>query len=1548
MSRLGKGDERGQTTLAALLASSMQTPEAAARLSLALALALDELHRAGRVHGDLSPATILVEPASEDAFFTDSGPRSGADGRGPCREASLAYAAPERTRRASRGFDGRADLYSLGAVLYEMLAGAPPFVSADPLALAHAHLARAPVPVHERMASVPRVLSDVAQKLLAKAPADRYQTGRALALDLERFLREGPEATPFPLGAGDGPDDRRIWDKTFGREAEARAIAESARRAMSGAPELVLVVGPAGSGKSTLVAEARERIIHQGGLFVATKPSEGAAPRAPLAEVMTALARRALTEPQERLDAIRARLLEALDGHGAVLEDLAPDVSLVLGKSPPLPDLGAAESRRRLGRAVSAFLRVFCAHWPLVAVFFDDLDRADSDTLSILGDVLAEEGLSHLLVLGAAHEEDTAPARPLGAFLESIVPRGVALQKVLLGPLEPEDVGRIVADVLSVPEPEVAALARLLHRKSRGNPFLVLHVLDALFSEGLVDRDPATNAVRWDERRILEVPIPDDAARFVADRLSKLSPEARRVLGAAAVLGHGFEEDKLDAVLGAPEAGLSAALAEAIDLGMIVPGTGTYHFVHEKVREAARSLLEEDERARVHLAIGRAMRAEPGAADDRLFELAHHFREGASLLDDENERRSVARLLFEAARKAQSQAAFRVAVDFYDASAALLSAPALASDPAFAVALFSSRAECAYIEGHAERAEVLFSEALSHAQTPLERARVHGQRLSLRVSRGRYMDAIAAGREGLSELSVVLPERGAEAASLPAALADIARLVGGRSPEDLARAPRIEDPHAVAQLDLLTALVPPTYIADQALYLVVVVRLVAACVEHGHADVAAYAYASYALMLAMILGDAKASRAFFDLAVLLEDRIENPGLRGRTSWTIGACATPFLPVRGALPFVDRGLVHSLEVGDVPYVSYSLHLGVALRYWSADPLTSVREAWSKATGILPDVRDPIATHTLAALGRMLHALEGRTQAPTSFDGDDFDDAAFVQTIEPSFGYAACMHHALRTQLCLLHGDLDGALVWAERTEGQMAAGMWLYLETFSTFTTALTFAARLSSGADEAERARLRERLAPHLTKLGAWVALYPDHWLPLHRLVSAEIKVADGHHGEARELYDEAIEAARKNGFLHHEALACERAAHYYAGRERPELARPYLEAAMRAYVRWGATAKVRDLEARHPDVFGGTSSEDWGSGSADKPTRHADRPSRGGRSLDVMAIVRAAQAIAGEIDLDRLLERLLRTVLEVAGADRAALVLVRRGELFVGATLTVDGADVGAMRPLAEASGVAPSVVQYVARTRAPIVVGRGVAGTPFEADPHLGSAAPCSFLGLPLVHRDALSGVLYLENRLVEDAFSEDRVELLSLLSSQAAIALENAILLADVRRRTDDLARANDGLQAELFRRAKAEAERASFEQAMIEMQRARLAELSAPLVPITDNVMVIPLVGTVDAARAEDLQRVALDGASKRALRALIIDITGVRVVDSHVAGRLLDTVRAVELLGAEVVITGIRGDVAQALVKLDIDFGAKVPTRSTLQAGIAYALSRCRR
>jgi GAF domain-containing protein len=405
---------------------------------------------------------------------------------------------------------------------------------------------------------------------------------------------------------------------------------------------------------------------------------------------------------------------------------------------------------------------------------------------------------------------------------------------------------------------------------------------------------------------------------------------------------------------------------------------------------------------------------------------------------------------------------------------------------------------------------------------------------------------------------------------------------------------------------------------------------------------------------------------------------------------------------------------------------------------------------------------------------------------------------------------------------------------------------------------------------------------------------------------------------------------------LHHEGLANELAAKALFARGKNDIARPYLEAAMRAYSSWGASAKVEQLRARFPDFFGGV---------VGPHSRAAGAPSRGARSLDAVAIVRAAEAIAGEIDLDKLLERLLRTVLEVAGADSGALVLGREGELLVAATMSVEGAEIGEMRPLGAAQNVAAAVVQYVARTRQPVVVGRGATGTPFEADPRLVLAAPRSFLGLPLVHREGLTGVLYLENRHVEEAFSEGRAELLAMLSSQAAIAIENAVLVADVRKRTEELARANDGLREELSRREAAEAERAALEQEIIDMQRRRLAELSAPLVPITSSVMVIPIVGTVDAPRAEELMRVAMEGASQKGLKALILDITGVSVVDSHVAGRLLEMVRALQLLGTEAVVTGIRGEVARALVALDIDFGSKVATRSTPQAGIAYALGR---
>jgi len=443
--------------------------------------------------------------------------------------------------------------------------------------------------------------------------------------------------------------------------------------------------------------------------------------------------------------------------------------------------------------------------------------------------------------------------------------------------------------------------------------------------------------------------------------------------------------------------------------------------------------------------------------------------------------------------------------------------------------------------------------------------------------------------------------------------------------------------------------------------------------------------------------------------------------------------------------------------------------------------------------------------------------------------------------------------------------------------------------------------------------------------------------------VQAEFARREGRHGDVRELYDEALEKAAKSGFPFHEAVIAELAARYYEGREKAEMVAVYRALARDAYTRWGARAKTAamDAEPRAPDV------DPHQALVAENALEEATRAAP--RALDAVAVVRAAQAIASEIDLERLIERLMRTLLELAGADHGALVLARDGDLMLEAVTSVDPEEtrVGLSLPIPAAPDVAASIVQYVARARETLAITSPVDDPHFGRDARIEARKPASVLGFPLVHRGALAGVVYLENRLARGAFGKDRVEVLSLLSSQAAIAVENALLVADVRSRTNELTLLNAELTRELVERERAEAERAHLQQGIIAMQRARLAELRTPFIPVSDAVMVMPLVGTLDASRADEALEVALSGTASHGARVVIVDITGVKRVDEQVAFTLVRLVDSLRLLGAEAIVTGVRGEVARTLVGLDADFGAKVITKSTLEAGIRRALRRRR-
>jgi GAF domain-containing protein/ABC-type transporter Mla MlaB component len=537
------------------------------------------------------------------------------------------------------------------------------------------------------------------------------------------------------------------------------------------------------------------------------------------------------------------------------------------------------------------------------------------------------------------------------------------------------------------------------------------------------------------------------------------------------------------------------------------------------------------------------------------------------------------------------------------------------------------------------------------------------------------------------------------------------------------------------------------------------------------------------------------------------------------------------------------------------------------------------------------------------------------------------------------------------------------------------------KTLPFYRCLVLFALPPAASPEEAERRA--ELIGKHRQQLDVLAACAPMNFQHMKVLIDAEAARSAGDIGQAIRLYEQALTLAGENKSAYVEAIAGELCARFYLSLGLVKGARAYMRDACRAYLHWGATGKAEALQAEYAQVWPtlrrekaektpGVSSSSEGSSTTNTGGSILSRTSLGSLR-DAALILRAAQAISSEVDLPRVIERLAALVLENAGAERGALILSREGQLFVEATFGMheSAAEVGQGQPLDDTEGIARSVVFYVVRTQDPVVLDNAGATTRFSDDPYVRSGKPKSILCIPLLHQARLSGILYLENTVTSSVFNAARVELLALLSSQAAIAIENARLIASVRaasaetrrinerlelevaNRTDELRGANkdlftinERLESELAQRGEVEQERMALKEQVIAAQRDRLTEMSTPLIPITDDIMVMPLIGTVDRDRATQVLTVALEGAQRHRARVVILDITGIKQIDTHVAGTLIGVAGALRMLGTHTVLTGIAPDIARTLVNLDVDLGSFV-TLGTLQSGIAYALKRVR-
>jgi predicted ATPase/signal transduction histidine kinase len=1366
-------------------------------LAISVAAAIADIHACGLIHKDLNPGSILFDPQTRRVKIDNFGVASRVvreqTPAGPERllEESLPYVSPEQTGRMNRAVDSRSDLYSLGVIYYQLLTGRLPFRASDAIGWVHCHVARKPAPPARIRASLPSVLSEIVLKLLAKVPDDRYQSASGLKRDLERCLRQWRETgviAQFSLAAEDASERFLVPQTVYGREAECTLLRSAFERvATTGRPELVWLSGPSGIGKSAVVYELRRPIIRRQSFFIAAKFERGKReiPYLAVIRAFRELTLDILAGSADEIATWRDRIIDALGPYGRLIIDILPELELVIGLQPEPPELPLAEAQNRLRRLLRRFVRAFARPEHPLTLFLDDLQWGDDPSVNLVADLMTDAETRNFLLVAASRTDEPPRSEALAALLDKVRASGAIVSTMVLAPLAGNDVDRLVADTLHRSIAEAAPLARLVRDKTGGNPFFAIHFLTALYSKRLITFDRATSRWTWDMARVGAEQTTDNVVDLMVAKLRRLPRPTQEALSLAAHIGAFVDGPAMTAVLGRDP---DPVLAAAVEEDLILRIDHACRFPHDRVQEAAYSLVPERERAGLHLEIGRRLWAQTPAAEreERPFEIATQLNQGASLIASREERQRVAEINLSAGKRAKASAAYTSALTYLAAGCALLSEENDCGwerryELTFALEL--NRAECEHLSGDSAVAEKRLSLLSRRARTLIDHAAVTCVAIEIYQTTGRPLEAIEAALDYLRRVGVAWSTHPTEA-EVEREYALLWEALGERSIESLVDLPPIADPECRATMDVLLASTSPALITDPNLHDLMFGRTIILSLARGNSDASCMAYIRFGCRLGPHLGDYEKGYRFGKLGL---DLVEQHGFlrfEAQVYRDFGALVMPWTKhLPNGLALIRRSATVAEETGNISDACYARTCIVTRLLAQGDPLPEAQREAEEALIFTKRVRFESVADIIDFDVQLIRMLRGLLPRFGSLTDAAFDEESFESRLrDPRWAVTACWYWIRKLQARFHANDFAGAVEAADHA----APLLWTSPEFLETaeyhFYGALARAGRHDEVAP-AERAGHREALLAHGRQLATWARHCPENFRNRAALVEAEIARIEGRPAAAEHLYEEALTSARENGFVHNEAVAFEVAGRFWRARGHPIFGDAYLREACERYRRWGAEGKVRQLSRIHPQL------------ASAAPLSLAEARPTSADQLDLLAVIKASQTISGAMGRDELVRTLLQIVVEQGGARRAHLVRVQDGELEVAADMTLGqdeeageppptpDADLAARDP---ATRVPVSILRYVARTQERVLLDDAAADPGrFASDVYLASARPRSVLCLPIRRERRVAALLYLENDLAPGVFTAERLVALELIAAQAAISLENSLLLVKTQR-------------------------------------------------------------------------------------------------------------------------------------------------------------------
>ncbi len=1405
-------EDIGGESLDQVLASRPLTPFEILDIAVNVVQGLMDLHRSGVTHCAINPTNLVWNSATGQLriinFSHATAPWLTLSEYVPRQWSidELAYVSPEQTGRLDRNVDLRSDFYSLGATLYALMVGVPPFDSTDSLELVHAHIARVPVPPRKHNRSISPALSGIVAKLLAKVPEERYQSSQGILEDL-RYCQvhtgTGHQlADAFEPGRYDVPEVFRVSGKLYGRESEREVFVEALSRVVRGRVGVVLISGVSGVGKSALPLGLRREITHTGGQLISGKFDQigTVAPYGAFTDAFQQLAAELLVMGPSAVESCRRRLLMALGSSAGVVTELIPQMALIIGAQNPVPILPPQATRSRFHlvfkRLVDAIATV---EHPLV-LFLDDLHWADQASLLLLKELATANSVQNVLLVGAYRTEIVGADHPLTNIIAQIEAEGASLTRLDLGPLGIDDVAALLADSFYAGETTARPLAEVMLAKTGGNPFLVHRLLAQLHAGDYIRFDAGNQRWLWDAEMIRAIASDNVAVDLVEGVLRGLSVETRDLLSTAAFLGTRFTSARLACASACAGPELLSALAPALKNSLLLPTTlvspskDDVHdgslmsdglaFVHDRIQQAAYDLVPLASQASRHLLIGRRLWANRSLEDlhGDIFAVLDHLNRGAGEMVEAGERLELSRLNLQAGLRAKASAAYTEARGYFEAARSLLPGDVWERANDHARQIHCECAEAAFLVGDAQQARDLIATALAETSDTVATADLHDLLITQETLQGNYAEALRLGRSALAVLGIEVP--GADVAeALEQELAAVQALKPDRQLLQKIEHFHMRDPALRASMRLMMHLLPASYFSKPDLNSWLAVKMVHLSENHGYSPESAKGLVNLGNVLAL-RGAYRRATEFGRQALAVADYFEVTVFKPRILYTIVTYLNHWTnPLEDSVRLGDEAFRACLGAGDLQYAGYVLAFHKTMNeIFLGQDLEKVRGRLDEYTRFTTKTRNSLAGHVVRAADHIVSNLRGETPAPDSFDLSSSTEQTFVtECVTQGNHMAECLFRLLQAHVLLLYGQYRQALDRAGEAEQRIEHVSSTMPVAMLRFVQALATVA-LHDSADDLRKTGGWQTLLDHREAFLRWSGCCPGNFqAPLH-LIDAELARLEGRPQDAMRLYDRALEI-KGIGFIPLAALACERAGRFWIGQGKRDFAERYLEKAWVAYAGWGANRKLDMLDEEFPWL-----------GRHQRQLRPAPEPTAATcspQSLDVSALIRMSQAIAGELKLDRLLAVLVEVLIEVAGAQRVVLFLAESDGLKVEAFGDVedDAPKLLQSLPVHLAEGFAHSVVDLVSRTSHEVVLADAGRDQRHGGDPHVKANAPRSLMCIPIIQQREQTGLVYLENRLAAGVFTENRVRLVRVLAAQAAIAINNALMFRTMERKVDE---------------------------------------------------------------------------------------------------------------------------------------------------------------